>query len=231
MKMIKRKQNQAHHALPLNISGLVLSFGHNSVITGLDLQAEAGELVWVTGDSGCGKSTLLEAIAGLKEAQRGSIRIGKYSPFGLVKTGGIGAVFENDSLLEQFTVFENIALPLAVQGSSDRRSIFLRTEAMISQLGLVDEMHKSPSEISRGQSRLALVARAYVMQPAILILDDILSGVDAYAKDLLLRMLCPVNERMATVVASGNETDTRLVSGANVLELGKMQGFKYAIKT
>ncbi|MBB4265212.1 ATP-binding cassette domain-containing protein [Roseospira visakhapatnamensis] len=215
--------DDATAALPVRLRGVVaLDGAGRRILDGIDASLPARGLLLVTGSGGAGKSALLQALAAVLPLRSGDIAIGDWTPAQAVRRQAIAAVFQHDALLPGFTVFENVLLPLLQGLRLPRRSAVLRAQVLLAQFGLIDEMHRPPRRLSDGQHRRALVARAMAVQPAVLLLDDVLAALDDPGRALMRRLLAPPGGRLATVVATATRAEDLLdlADGHLVLERG-----------
>jgi NitT/TauT family transport system ATP-binding protein len=139
-------------------------------LKGLDLAVREGEFLSLLGPSGCGKSTVLRLIAGLGELTGGTIEWAN-------RPGDIGFVFQDPTLMPWATVFNNIYLPLRVQGLSKREAA-PRIERAMQQVGLAGFGDAYPRELSGGMRMRVSIARALVAEPKILLMDEPFAALD-----------------------------------------------------
>ena len=151
----------------------------------VDLAVGEGELFVLLGPSGCGKSTVLNLAAGLEKPTSGEIRIGDRvvaSPgkkvFVPPRERNVAMVFQSYALYPHLTVFENIAFPLRVSGMK-RADIEQAATQAAGTLGIGELLHVKPAELSGGQRQRVAIARAIVRKPALFLLDEPLSNLDA----------------------------------------------------
>ena len=146
-------------------------------------QVAAGEMVFLTGHSGAGKSTLLKLVAAIERPSRGEVVVGgqKISQLSRAAVGPfrrhIGMVFQDHKLLYDRPVFDNVALPLVVDGVP-RRELDRRVRAALDQVGLLGRETGFPMELSTGEQQRVGIARAVVSRPAILIADEPTGNLD-----------------------------------------------------
>lgn len=153
--------------------------GKEFVIDGLDLSVEEGELVSFLGPSGCGKTTTLRAIAGFVPLQRGSLTMaGKDYTNVPPNKRNIGLVFQSYALFPHLSVYENVAFGLKLRGVG-KGAIDERVERALSMVGLTGYNNRLPSQLSGGQQQRVAMARAMVIEPQVLLLDEPLSNLDA----------------------------------------------------
>jgi len=143
----------------------------------VDLTVPAGRFVSIIGLSGCGKSTLLRLIADILPPSAGTIAIGDAPPRTARREHAIGFVFQQPTLLPWRTVRQNVALPLDVAGRSARRSGGTPDE-LLDLVGLSGFADALPSELSGGMQQRAAIARALVLRPDVLLLDEPFGALD-----------------------------------------------------
>jgi len=168
------------------VSKTFLSFrGPVRAVHGVDLAVEEGELFVLLGPSGCGKSTVLNLAAGLVKPTSGEIRFGERvvasrdrKVFVPPKERNVAMVFQSYALYPHLTVFENIAFPLRV-GGEEKGEIQRAVSQAGRTLGIGDILHARPAELSGGQRQRVAIARAIVRKPALFLLDEPLSNLDA----------------------------------------------------
>ncbi len=143
----------------------------------------AGEMAFLTGHSGAGKSTLLKLISMMEKPSTGSIKIDgtelssiKYNQIPYVRRG-IGMIFQNHNLLMDRTVFDNVALPLVIEGYS-QKDIIKRVEVAIEKVHLTQKLRCFPNMLSGGEQQRVGIARAIVNTPPILLADEPTGNLD-----------------------------------------------------
>lgn len=174
----------------IRLEDIEVTFGDFTAIPHLDLQVQPGEFFTLLGPSGCGKTTALRTLAGFIQPARGTVRVdGKDVTRLPSDKRQVGMVFQNYALFPSMSVWENIAFGLRVRkekpADSDRlvRDIARRVDLSDEQLA------KNVAELSGGQQQRVAVARALVLRPKILLLDEPLSNLDAKLRHQLRRQL------------------------------------------
>ncbi|MBN1576744.1 MAG: ATP-binding cassette domain-containing protein [Chitinispirillaceae bacterium] len=168
----------------LEIDGIFWSAGVFPLLRGISLTVERGEIMVIGGRSGCGKSILLEICAGLKRPERGrivwdDIDIATMSRNELLTARQrIGYVFQQYALIANYSIFENIALPLRSRGDLAEKEIDVRVHTVMEEVALFNVEKHFPESLSNGQLRAAALARALVTDPEMLFLDEPVSGLD-----------------------------------------------------
>lgn len=140
----------------------------------VSLSVRSGETVAIVGPSGCGKSTLLRLIAGVERPTAGSIQ--REAPDGRFV---VGYVFQDSSLMPWRTVYDNIKLPLEVVKKANRENV----DVLIDMIGMKGFEKSYPAELSGGMQRRVSIARAFVHDPSIVLMDEPLTGVDELTKE------------------------------------------------
>lgn len=171
--------------MSLNINHIWKSYdtkrGVQSVLRGVDLEIGRGEFVSLIGHSGCGKSTLLNAMGGLNSVDGGSVTLDGEQVTGPGPDRAM--VFQNYSLLPRLSLAENVAV--AVRESRpdwDRARIDEGVERYLTAVGLWEQKDKQPSEVSGGMQQRAAVARAFAVEPAVLLADEPFGALDALTR-------------------------------------------------
>ncbi len=160
------------------LSGVAKRYGAVTAVKPLDLVIPGGTLTTLLGPSGCGKTTLLRMIAGLEQASEGRILIGG-EDVTLLSAGerNVSMVFQSYALFPHMSVVENVAYGL-VSGGMGRRAALARADEVLATVGLSGFGERMPIQLSGGQQQRVAVARALVLEPAVLLFDEPLSNLD-----------------------------------------------------
>src|SRR4051794_14242928 len=154
-------------------------FTDHIAVDGVDLATREGEFLVLLGPSGCGKTTLLRMIAGLEKQTSGDIAIGGTVVNDLPpRKRKIAMVFQSYALYPHMTVQKNIAFPLKA-GGTPKDQIEGRVQKAASMFGIERLLHRKPRELSGGERQRVALARALVREPAVFLLDEPLSNLDA----------------------------------------------------
>ena len=144
----------------------------------ISFEVQEGEVYMITGPSRCGKSTLLRIIGGLLKPTSGTVSVFGLNLFDMnersasdFRLRNIGYVFETSSLIDSLSLFDNIAVPMRLVGISSPL-IETRVLEILGQIGMVDQKNQYPTQISEGEKSLICIARALVLLPKLLILDE-----------------------------------------------------------
>jgi len=198
-----------------NVSKIYTSrFGSNKVqaLDNVSFEVESGEYVAVMGESGSGKTTLLNILASLDKATSGDVTLDgkKLSSIGeneisAFRRDNLGFVFQDFNLLDNFSVKDNILLPLVLLGM-DISEMKKRLEPIAKSLGIFELLEKYPYEISGGQKQRAAVARAIITKPKLILADEPTGALDSRSTDSLLDIFEQLNAQGQTIVMVTHST-------------------------
>ncbi len=164
---------------PVTIEGLTKSYGGAPVVDALDLRVPAGELVALLGPSGCGKTTTLKLVAGLLDPDTGDVRFGERSVLAVrAEKRPVAMVFQKPLLFPHMTVAQNVGFGLRVRGIRGSAAK-QRIADMLDLVRLPGYERRRATELSGGQEQRVSLARALVVEPEVLLLDEPLSQLDA----------------------------------------------------
>lgn len=176
----------------LSARGLAKRYADTPVFTGIDLDLAAGEIVALLGESGSGKSTLLNCLAGLDEADAGSITLAGQDLRPLddearsaLRRQSLGFIFQAFHLLPHLSVADNVALPLRLLGQRDDG----RVAAMLDAVNLGSLAARMPRQLSGGQLQRVAIARALVHRPRLVLADEPTGNLDARHAAEVLELL------------------------------------------
>lgn len=171
----------------LIVDNLSHRYNGTPAVNGVDLAVESGEIVGLVGPSGCGKTTLLRLVAGLEPIQQGRISLAGVivadgNPRDAVPPDrrGVGMVFQDFALFPHLTVLENVKFGLRDRAGAEQNT---QAQRMLDEVGMGGEAGKYPHELSGGQQQRVALARALAPQPALLLLDEAFSDLDARLRD------------------------------------------------
>ena len=184
------------------------------------LTVKPGEIVAIVGGSGCGKSTLLRAISGLDVPSKGSVVLDGETI--TAPNEKIGMIFQEPRLLPWLSVADNVAFGLADRPAVERKA---RVAAALERVGLTDKANVWPRELSGGQAQRVSIARALIMQPEVLLLDEPFSALDAFTRiDLQDHLLSLWADSKPTLVLVTHDVDEAIVLADRVIVMRPRPG-------
>ena len=189
-------------------------FGGNRVeaLKQVSFSVEAGEYVAIMGESGSGKTTLLNILAALDKPTGGQVILNgknivdiREKEISAFRRENLGFVFQDFNLLDNFSLKDNIVLPLVLSGV-DYKEMERRITPIAAQLGILDILGKYPYEVSGGQKQRAAVARALIIKPELVLADEPTGALDSKATEDLLTLFNKINERGQTILMVTHST-------------------------
>ncbi|HEY3943553.1 MAG TPA: sn-glycerol-3-phosphate ABC transporter ATP-binding protein UgpC [Acidimicrobiales bacterium] len=197
-------------------------------VSHLDLAVADGELVVLVGPSGCGKTTALRMVAGLEEATGGTIRVGDrvvndLSP----RERDIAMVFQNYALYPHMTVAENIGFALKLR-RLPKGEVRAKVEDAARILGLTEQLDRKPAQLSGGQRQRVAMGRAIVREPAVFLMDEPLSNLDAKLRVQMRAEVLRIQRRLgvSTLYVTHDQTEAMTMGNrVAVLQAGQLQQY------
>lgn len=204
--------------------------GENQVkaLDGVDLEVEKGEFLAVVGTSGSGKSTLLHMLGGLDRPTSGKVYVEqkdifklKEDPLCIFRRRKIGFVFQSYNLVPVLNVYENIVLPVELDGNRVDENY---VEKVIEILGLSSKLESIPSQLSGGQQQRVAIARALASKPAIILADEPTGNLDSRTSQDVLGLLKVTSEKFGQtiVMITHNEEIAQLADRIIRIEDGRI---------
>ena len=171
----------------VTIQNVTKAFGPTVVLENFDAVFENGEFITLLGPSGCGKTTMLRIIAGFEKPTSGTVKfddriVSSDKVFLPPEKRDIGMVFQSYAVWPHMTVFDNVAYPLTIK-KVDKATIKQKVERVLEAVHLTQYAERIPSQLSGGQQQRVALARALVASPALLLLDEPLSNLDAKLRE------------------------------------------------
>ena len=197
-------------------------------LDGVSLRVEQGSFVSVVGTSGSGKSTLLHMLGGLDRPTSGTVTVDgrdisqlKDEELTIFRRRKIGFVFQSYNLVPVLNVYENIILPVELDGNTPDRQY---TEEIIDMLGLAEKRSSLPSQLSGGQQQRVAIARALAAKPAILLADEPTGNLDSATSQDVLSLLKVTSDRFrqTVVMITHNEEIAQLADRIIRIEDGQI---------
>ena len=207
----------------VEIRGVSKRYTETPILRGVDLDIHAGELFFLLGPSGCGKSTLLRILAGLVEADAGTIRFDGEDILGLPpEKRRTAMVFQNYALWPHLSVFENVAF--SPRNSKLKKAEISRivTDAL-EVVEMSDFAQRKPPSLSGGQQQRVALARALAADPRLLLLDEPLSNLDARLRDAMrgkIKAICKSRELTALYVTHDRQEALSMADRLGVMHQG-----------
>ncbi|MBT8142714.1 MAG: cell division ATP-binding protein FtsE [Gammaproteobacteria bacterium] len=183
--------------------------GHQA-LTNLNLHLPKGEMAFLTGHSGAGKSTLLKLLALIERPTRGQLFVNGRNLNSIHKNlipyyrQHLGLVFQDNQLLQDRSVFDNVALPLVIKGMG-KKDITRRTEAALDQVELLNKARSLPLDLSSGEQQRVGIARAIVSKPMLLLADEPTGNLDPELSWDILQLFKRFNEVGVTVLIASHD--------------------------
>lgn len=214
----------------LKATGIYKTYGPLTVLKGVDISINKGEIVSIVGSSGAGKSTLLHILGTLDKADRGQINLNgqqleslsgkKLAAF---RNSHIGFVFQFHHLLPEFTALENVCIPGWIAGKK-KKEVVIKASELLKTLGLADRLENKPQQLSGGEQQRVAVARALINNPSIVMADEPTGNLDsANAKELHQLFIDLRNQFTQTfLIVTHNEELAQMSDRILMMKDGKM---------
>ncbi len=195
------------------------------VLDGISLTVPDGEMAFLLGPSGCGKSTLLRILAGLIQPDSGEILLAGKDIANLPpEKRNMPMVFQNYALWPHMNVFDNIAFGLKMLNLT-KKEIGIKVDEMLETVQMTDFKYRKIPSLSGGQQQRIALARALALNPAVLLLDEPLSNLDAKLRDTMrfeIRRICKERKLTAVYVTHDRKEALSMADRIAVLERGKL---------
>ena len=223
---------EVNHMAILETRGLRKVYGSGDTevraLDGVDLAVEKGEFAAVVGTSGSGKSTLLHMLGGLDRPTGGSVIVDgrdlstlKDEELTIFRRRKIGFVFQNYNLVPVLNVYENIVLPIQLDGGQPDKG---HTDQIIKTLGLGSKLQNLPNNLSGGQQQRVAIARALAAKPAIILADEPTGNLDSRTSQDVMSLLKVTSQRFAQtiVMITHNEAIAQMAGRVIRIEDGRI---------
>ena len=219
----------------IEVDDLLMQFGSQTVLTGLDLKVRRGETLVIMGGSGCGKSTLLRLMIGAIAPTRGKIRLfgediavaSEANLDALRKRFGI--LFQSAALYQSMSIAENVALPMRELTDLPGDLIDLQVKMKLEAVGLREHADKFPAQISGGMKKRAGLARALALDPEIIFYDEPSAGLDPVTSAEIDQLILTLTKKLGvTSVVVTHEMDSAFTIADRMVMLDKGRCLKIA---
>jgi len=215
----------------IEVNNLVTHYGERQILNDVSLAIQPGEIMVIMGGSGSGKSTLLRHLMALETATSGSIRLlgnelselSQMERYKLYRK--IGVSFQDGALFSSMTVMENIILPLQEHTDLDRITMEIMARMKLQVVDLAPFEALMPSQLSGGMIKRAAIARAIIMDPALLFFDEPSAGLDPVVSSAIDELIIELRNAMPmTIVVVTHELDSafRIADRITVLDRGEI---------
>ena len=216
----------------LKTEHLIKQYGKEpNIVRALDdvsISVEPGEFVAIIGTSGSGKSTLLNMLGGLDRPTSGSVKVGKFELSNLsdddltvFRRRSIGFIFQNYNLVPILNVYENIVMPIQLDG---KRPDEVFIEEVVSLLGIQKKLYQMPNTLSGGQQQRVSIARALAGKPAIILADEPTGNLDSRTSDEVIELLKLTSQKFhqTIVMITDNPENVKQVDRCIHIEDGRV---------
>ena len=216
----------------LQTNNLTKYYGAGPVLVkaldGVTLEIEKGSFTAIVGTSGSGKSTLLHMLGGLDTPTGGSVVVDgeelrgmERNELTIFRRRKIGFIFQNYNLLPHLTVYDNIVLPMELDGRSVDTHYL---NDIVTSLGLDDKLQRRPNKLSGGQKQRVAIARALITKPAIILADEPTGNLDSHTSHEVLGLLCTAGRKFhqTIVMITHNEEIAQMADRCLRIEDGRI---------
>lgn len=210
----------------VRVADVMKDYDGRRVLDGVSFELERGRVYSIIGPSGCGKTTLLKSMLGLVDVSSGTIELMGVDVASVSESSvdevrrRIGVVFQSSALLSSVNVFDNVALPLRLHSQKNEADVREIVENKLALVGMKDSLERKPSELSGGMKKRCALARAIVMEPDLLFLDEPTSGADPVTAAVLDDLVLDLTKRIGcTAIAVTHEMRTAFRLSHEILML------------
>jgi len=218
----------------IEVIDLSYSLSAKPILKNVSFKLDTGENLVILGRSGSGKTMLIKCLFGIISPDSGSVLIDGLDVHKCEKQARLelhkrfAMVFQNAALLDSFTVFQNVALPLYERGETNSDLIQRKVRACLSKVGLENTIDLYPSELSGGMRKRIGIARALVYDPEYIVFDEPVSGLDPLTSDEILFYISRIIETAeATLITITHQIESIDRIGNQVLFIDEGQGIYY----
>lgn len=226
------REEATKNTVVLEVSGLKKHYGSEpnvvKALDGIDLSVNKGEFVAIVGTSGSGKSTLLHMLGGLDTPTAGSVRVAgselnkiKDEQLTIFRRRSVGFIFQNYNLVPVLNVYENIVLPIELDGKKVDRDFL---DKIVLLLGLSEKLDSLPNNLSGGQQQRVAIARALATKPAVILADEPTGNLDSQTTRDVLELLKSTSQEFnqTIVMITHNHEIAQLADRIIRIEDGKI---------
>jgi len=203
-----------------------------TVLKGVNIKVDRGEILCVVGPSGAGKSTLLHILGGLDDPDQGEVFLNNENIYAgsdekraKIRNQKIGFIFQFYHLLPDFTAIENVMLPAIIDGAQKNiKDIEVKSLEVLTEIGLKDRVKHKPSQLSGGEQQRVAIARALMNNPDVVLCDEPTGNLDSQNGDAIKDILVRLNEknRQTLIIVSHDEGFKRIAHRTIYMRDGKI---------
>ena len=195
----------------IEVKNLCVSYQQNHyILENINLNIKKGSFNVFIGETGIGKTTLLKIISGLIRPNKGEIIIGDQNlnklsqPYLSIFRRGIGLILEDFPLLEDYTIYENLSLPLKISNSS-KKNIIQKINYFLELFNMKNKVHRFPKQLSQGENQKILIIRAIINNPFLLVADEPFSNIDKEESIKIIKILQSLQKKGLTLLTTSHE--------------------------
>ena len=195
----------------IEVKNLCVSYQQNHyILENINLNIKKGSFNVFIGETGIGKTTLLKIISGLIRPNKGEIIIGDQNlnklsqPYLSIFRRGIGLILEDFPLLEDYTIHENLSLPLKISNSS-KKNITQKINYFLELFNMKNKVHRFPKQLSQGENQKILIVRAIINNPFLLVADEPFSNIDKEESIKIIKILQSLQKKGLTLLTTSHE--------------------------
>jgi len=219
----------------ISLSNITVEFSSRTVLDDISLQIRPGEFMFLVGQTGSGKSTILRLMYMDIVPTKGTVSVGKYSSSNIEKREKpylrrlLGIIFQDFRLLEDRSVYDNVAFTLHVTGARGKE-IKKRVLHALADVGLSHQRNRMPHELSGGEQQRVVVARALVNNPLFLLADEPTGNLDPTTSHEILGLLKTINTRGTAVVMATHNYDLVRKTNERIVQVKNGKVFDVEMK-
>jgi len=195
----------------IEVKNLCVAYQQNHyILENINLNIKKGSFNVFIGETGIGKTTLLKIISGLIRPNKGEIIIGDQNlnklsqPYLSIFRRGIGLILEDFPLLEDYTIHENLSLPLKISNSS-KKNIIQKINYFLELFNMKNKVHRFPKQLSQGENQKILIIRAIINNPFLLVADEPFSNIDKEESIKIIKILQSLQKKGLTLLTTSHE--------------------------
>jgi len=213
----------SENQIVINDLSKVYDNGFNA-LENINLNIKKGSFNVFIGETGIGKTTLLKIISGLIRPNKGEIIIGDQNlnklsqPYLSIFRRGIGLILEDFPLLEDYTIYENLSLPLKISNSS-KKNITQKINYFLELFNMKNKVHRFPKQLSQGENQKILIVRAIINNPFLLVADEPFSNIDKEESIKIIKILQSLQKKGLTLLTTSHEKYNFSIKNINYFKI------------